>query len=83
MNESYWDIPNRPGTDFPALRSAAMAKLAEMGHADKVKFLKYAANSRELHSSLREYIFHDDAKTTEFLNSVQAAMVSDQLLSQP
>jgi hypothetical protein len=55
---------------YPELRDRAMARLTEMGHGQLVRLLRHAVNRAELHSCLREYVFHTDANTDAFLASL-------------
>jgi len=58
--------------DFPTLRARTMTRLTEMGHGQRVRLLQYAVDLAELHSCLREYVFHTDAKTAAFIREIES-----------
>jgi len=52
----------------PRLSDICTAKLKDMGKFEDAKLLKYAHNIKELHSYLREKVFHKDAPTAQFID---------------
>ena len=57
--------------DFPTLRALALVRLVELGHTSpEVAMLRYSENRAELTSDLRERVFHNDAATAAFLQSL-------------
>jgi hypothetical protein len=57
--------------EYSQLLNRAMEGITQLGHGDKVRILKHAVDLKELTSCLREYVFHTDAKTTEFLKGLR------------
>ena len=57
----------------PRLAACCTERLTAMGMADKARLLRHCDNVKELHSYLREYVFHDDTKTAAF---IQQCMLS-------
>jgi hypothetical protein len=60
----------------PRLAQVCTERLAAMGLAEKGSMLKHCDNLQELHSYLREYVFHSDAPTIDFVRQCRLALQS-------
>ena len=58
----------------PAPAAVCTERLQQMGQFNNASYLKYSENIAELHSYLRNGVFHNDAKTSEFIRQCQAAL---------
>ena len=54
------------------LAACVAKRLTELGHADVAKLVVHCDNATELHSFLRDRVFHKDAKTTAFIQQCEA-----------
>lgn len=58
----------------PALVEIATEHLKQMGQFQNAAFLRHSDNMAELHSYLRNGVFHRDDKTTAFIQQCQAEL---------
>jgi hypothetical protein len=58
----------------PRLADICAQQLITMGKQDVAKMVRYCNDIGELHSFLRDRVFHKDAPTQEFVKQCQAAL---------